>query len=302
MDLSLGTLRIIREVAQRQSFTAAARELGYSQSAVSRQIAHAEKVLKKQLFDRQTGGVRPTAAGLVLVRQSSIALEAMDAAEREMSGAPLPTAEVRLGYLPVAGPLLLPALLARISRAQAAIEVSTRQATTPSLVRALRAGALDLAVLTSRPPHRALDQETPPLRSTPLTDLSLALAVPLHGRFGGRASVNPEEIRDEAWIVDRSPSGETVLGVWPGLPGRPRILHQGADWLSKLALVRAGAGITVVPEKLPAEVLDGIHITHLVGVPPEVRRVSLAYRPGRTGPAVRTVGEALKAVVAESFR
>jgi len=301
MDLSLSTLRVLREVALRQSFTAAARELGYSQSGVSRQVGHAEKVLNQRLFERNADGVCPTEAGLILVRQSSIALEALDAAQREMSGGADPVAEIHFGYLPIAGPLLLPGLFARIGRDRPAVEVSTRQGTTPSLVKGLRAGTLDLAVLTSRPPFRAPDQMTPSLRVVPLTDLSLAVAVPLHGRFGGRSAVRAEEIVDEVWITDRAGSREGGLGLWPGLPGRQRVLHEGADWLSKLALVKAGAGITVVPRGLPSGLLEGIQVVRLEGVPPEVRRVVLACAPGRLTEAARSMIEMMKSICAEAL-
>ena len=87
MDITLTTLRVIREVAERGSFTAAAVALGYTQSAISRQVAAAEHEVGVQLFDRMTGGVRLTAAGQVLLRQGVIALDALDEAQRELTGA-----------------------------------------------------------------------------------------------------------------------------------------------------------------------------------------------------------------------
>ena len=67
MEPSLTGLRILRAVADRGSFTAAARELGYTQSAVSRQVATLEREVGATLFER-AGGVRLTAEGLVLLR------------------------------------------------------------------------------------------------------------------------------------------------------------------------------------------------------------------------------------------
>jgi DNA-binding transcriptional LysR family regulator len=63
MDLSTGTLATIRVVAERGSFTAAAAALGYTQSAVSRQVAAAEREFGTTLFDRVRGGVRLTRTG-----------------------------------------------------------------------------------------------------------------------------------------------------------------------------------------------------------------------------------------------
>jgi DNA-binding transcriptional LysR family regulator len=63
MDPSIVGLRMLREVAERGSFTAAALAMGYSQSAVSRQIAALEAAAHAELFERRPDGVRPTAAG-----------------------------------------------------------------------------------------------------------------------------------------------------------------------------------------------------------------------------------------------
>jgi DNA-binding transcriptional LysR family regulator len=49
-DFSPTGLRVLREVAQTGSFSAAARSLGYTQSAVSRQVAALEAVAGRRLF------------------------------------------------------------------------------------------------------------------------------------------------------------------------------------------------------------------------------------------------------------
>jgi hypothetical protein len=107
------------------------------------------------------------------------------------------------------------------------------------LPRALRAGSIDLAILTSRAPHRSPDQEDPPLHLETLLDVRLALAVPVNGKFGGRVSVTASEVADEPWIASPSSIAEPLRGVWPGLPGRPQVDHSSRDWLTKLELVAA---------------------------------------------------------------
>ena len=234
MDVSLTALRVIREVAERGSFTAAAVTLGYTQSAISRQIAAAEHEVGVQLFDRVTGGVRLTAAGQVLLRQGVIALDALDEAQRELTGAAVEVQRVRLGVFAAAGSALLPPALSLLRRQRPDIEVTSREGSTPSLVRALRAGSIDLAILTSRAPHRSPDQEDPPFHLETLLDVSLALAVPAHGKFSGRVSVTAADVADEPWIASPSLKDEPLLGVWPGLPGRPQVHHTSRDWLTKL--------------------------------------------------------------------
>src|SRR5438552_14107365 len=67
MDFSVAGLRVLREVAQSGSFSAAARALGYTQSAVSRQVAGLEAVAGRRLFDRSRTGVALTPAGALLL-------------------------------------------------------------------------------------------------------------------------------------------------------------------------------------------------------------------------------------------
>jgi DNA-binding transcriptional LysR family regulator len=59
-DLTLTAMRVVDEVSARGSFTAAAGALGYTQSAVSRQVSLAEQAVGAKLFDRGSRGVRPT--------------------------------------------------------------------------------------------------------------------------------------------------------------------------------------------------------------------------------------------------
>jgi DNA-binding transcriptional LysR family regulator len=65
-NASLTALRVFREVAERGTLTAAAAALGYTQSAVSRQIASLERAAGVPLLERRSDGVRLTSAGYVV--------------------------------------------------------------------------------------------------------------------------------------------------------------------------------------------------------------------------------------------
>ncbi|MFE2736278.1 LysR family transcriptional regulator substrate-binding protein [Streptomyces sp. NPDC059349] len=88
------------------------------------------------------------------------------------------------------GAAILPAALAHLAAADPQITVTTSEGTTPSLIRALRAGSLDLAVLTSRPPHRPFDGDSPRLHVETFADTELVVAVPSTGEFAGRTTVH----------------------------------------------------------------------------------------------------------------
>ncbi|MGW5360563.1 LysR substrate-binding domain-containing protein [Actinopolymorpha pittospori] len=82
---------------------------------------------------------------------------------RELPGLPEEHGTVRLGRLASAGAGLVPRALHDLHRTHPAITVLTREGSTPTLVRALSAGTLDVALLASTPPFRPPDTETPTL-------------------------------------------------------------------------------------------------------------------------------------------
>ncbi|WP_037679139.1 LysR family transcriptional regulator [Streptomyces griseus] len=293
MDISSTGLRVLRQIAESGSFTAAATRLGYTQSAVSRQAAALERSAGTALFERRPDGVRLTPAGLTLLRHARTILDCLTAAERDLTGTVSRTELVRLGLFLSAGAAILPLSLTRLAATDPQITVTTTEGTTPSLVRALRAGSIDLAVLTSRPPHRPLDGESPRLHVETVMDTELVVAVPSTGEFAGRTAVHVDELIDVPWIAAPASNAEPLLGVWPGLPGRPDIVHCARDWLTKLQLVAGGFGVTTVPSRLSPVLPPGVSLLHVEGAPPEIRRVLVARLPGRPTPAITAVTRAI---------
>lgn len=297
MDISSTGLRVLQQIAESGSFTAAAARLGYTQSAVSRQAVSLERSAGTTLFDRRPDGVRLTPAGLTLLRHARTILDCLAAAESDLTGTVPRTELVRLGLFLSAGAIILPAALTRLTATDPQITVTTTEGTTPTLIRALRAGSIDLAVLTSRPPHRPLDSESPRLHVETAVDTELVLATPSTGKFAGRTTVHVDELVDTAWIATPSSNSEPLLGVWPGLPGRPHIVHRARDWLTKLQLVANGFGVTTVPSRLSPVLPPGVSLVHVEGAPPEIRRVLVARLPGRPTPAITAVTRAITSTV-----
>jgi DNA-binding transcriptional LysR family regulator len=293
MDFSSMALRVLRQVAESGSFTAAAAQLGYTQSAISRQAAALERSAGAALFERRPDGVRLTPAGLTLLRHARTILDSVAAAEHELTGSAARTELVRLGMLPSAGAVLLPDVLTRLAETGSQVTVTTREGTTPGLIRALRAGSIDIAVLTSRPPHRPSDGESPRLHIETVEDTELCVGAQSTGVFAGRTAVHVDELVDAPWIATPSSSDEPQLGVWPGLPGRPRVVHTTSDWLTKLHLVAAGFGVTTIPSRMSTVLPHGVSLLRVEGTPPEIRRVLLARLPGRPAPGISAVVRAI---------
>ncbi len=292
-DFSPTGLRVLREVAQAGSFSAAAHSLGYTQSAVSRQVAALEAVAGRRLFERGRNGVVLTPAGARLLPRAARVLDELDAALREAAGEELAAGPVRLGAFATAAAGLVPQALATLP-----LEVSVREGTTPALTRSLRAGTLDLAILALTPPFRPLDAESPPLELTTLSERDLVIGVSSRHPFARLKAVEVRQLEGQVWVAS---AGDSLLGVWPGLAERPDVRYVVRDWLAKLQIVAAGLAITtlapIVLDALPA----GVSVVAVRGEPQETRRVVLARRPGPLdGPAARVADALIAAAQAKA--
>ncbi|MEU7477732.1 LysR family transcriptional regulator [Lentzea sp. NPDC042327] len=298
-NASLTALRVFREVAERGTLTAAATALGYTQSAVSRQIATLERAAGAVLLERRHDGVRLTAAGRVVLRRAAAALDQVDAGARELEGLPASgESTVRLGWFATAGAWLLPRALTALARTHPSITVVTREGSTPALVRAVRAGTLDVALIASAPPFRAPDDEIPALAVDTLVERSLRVAVPTTHPLARNDFIDVADLHGQRWIS--GPGDPSVMGVWPGLPERPVVAHTARDWLAKLQLVAAGLGITTVPASLVQVAPAGVRVLPVRGGPAEQRRVLLARLPGPVPDPVARLAAAVRTAFVET--
>jgi DNA-binding transcriptional LysR family regulator len=138
-------LRTFVAVARLGSFSAAAAELGYTQAAVSQQVAALENDLKTRLLNRRP--VKPTEAGVRLLEHAEPILLRLDAARADVARmTSAPAATLVVGVTPLAG--AIPALataLAGLRARMPRLDVTVRTGTRKQLAIATARGELDLA-------------------------------------------------------------------------------------------------------------------------------------------------------------
>ncbi len=290
-DLNVTGLRVLLAVADRGSFTAAAGTLGYTQSAVSRQVATLEVAAGQQLFERHRTGVRLTASGSRLLRRARVIVDELDAALADAQSNPV--GRVRLGTFPIAAASVIPDALVRLRTDHPELIVSLREATTPALVRSIRAGTIDLALVAQQPPYRPLDAETPALVVSTLIERDLVVAVAADHPLARRRAVEVEELAGQVWVASASEGGDSLMGVWPGLAERADVRYVVRDWLTKVHLVAAGLAITTIAPSLAPRLPDGVRTVSVRGEPRETRRLSLIRLPGPVPPEITAVAEAI---------
>jgi DNA-binding transcriptional LysR family regulator len=138
----------LKAVVRSGSFAVAARDLGYTASAISQQISALEKDSGLVLFEREAHGIRPTAAAHRLVDLSArvlAALAELDHEVRELASGAI--GRLRLGSFPTAGVRLVPSALSALVATRPRAEIELGEGEPEELVAALLDGDLDVALV-----------------------------------------------------------------------------------------------------------------------------------------------------------
>jgi DNA-binding transcriptional LysR family regulator len=228
-------LRYFVAVAEELNFARAAERLGMSATPLSRAIRKLESELGVTLFERSTHRVALTAAGVELLAEAKIVLDALQAAQRRAQRAGRPDPKLVLALKADGHAGMLDAVLARYEADPAALPVAIRLCEWGEQPQLLRRGEADAAFVHEPFDHTALDAE--PLITEP--------------RVAALPATHPLADRDHVSIAD--------LGL-PAEPVHPsefrRNLTAGADAhrvrdLSQLlTLVELGELVQVLPESV----------------------------------------------------
>jgi DNA-binding transcriptional LysR family regulator len=152
LGLDLRHLVALKAIANEGSFGRAAERLGYTQSAVSQQIAALERIVGLRLIERP-GGPRPislTEAGSILLRHAEAIEARLQAAKADMSALEAGDAgRLRVGTFQSVGAKIIPRLLRRFTESHPQVEVVLRESQDESeLLEMIERGELDLTFWT----------------------------------------------------------------------------------------------------------------------------------------------------------
>ncbi|ANH92998.1 MULTISPECIES: LysR family transcriptional regulator [unclassified Streptomyces] len=241
-------LRVLRAVAASGSFSAAARELGCTQPAVSQQMKALEGSAGTPLLVRTGREMRLTEAGEALVRHAGGILAGLTAAEEEVAAiAGLRAGRVRLVSFPSGSSTLVPTALAALRAAHPGTRVSLEEAEPPRSVELLRAGDCDVA-LAFRYEGAAGAEEWDDLVVRPLLTDRLVGLVPERHPLAGAGSVGIAELAGEPWIAGCPRCRGQLVEVCADAGFTPRIDFATDDYPAVAGLVGAGLGVAVLPQ------------------------------------------------------
>jgi DNA-binding transcriptional LysR family regulator len=301
--LDVKRMKVLREVAHRGSFSAAAEALSYTQSAVSQQIAALEREAGAKLVDRSARGVRLTDAGRALVRHAEAILARLADAEAELEAiAGLRGGRLRLASFPSAGATVMPLAIARFRERHPGIELTLRPAEPDDSIGALRAGEIDIALaITTESGDLACDTKDG-LEWRLLLDDPMYVAMPAGHALAHKRTLKLSELANEEWMLGSTgtcPDTSIFLRSCQAAGFQPKIVFHSDDYPAIQGFVAAGMGVSFIPDLALATVRDDIVIRSL-GARPPVRRIQAVTLAGSwSSPAKLAMLDVLVEVGAE---
>jgi DNA-binding transcriptional LysR family regulator len=289
LGVELRHLLALQAIAEHGSFGRAARALGYTQSAISQQVAALERAVGEKLIERP-GGPRPvslTEAGQLLLRHAEAIVARMKAAQADLAafseGAAGP---LRIGTYQSVSARLLPALVRRFKDAFPQVEIQlSESAIDDELEARVERGDVDLSFVM-------LPMNEAPLEAAQLIVDPYVLLVPAGSRLAGRGKPpSLREIAKEPLIGYRQCRSMAAVETAIRRAGaEPRIVFRSDDNGTVQGLVGAGIGVALVP-RLTLQPTEGVEVIHMADLLPP-RLVGIAWHRDRyRTPAARAFVE-----------
>jgi DNA-binding transcriptional LysR family regulator len=254
-DIQLPYLTTFTTVAETGSFTAAGRELGVTQAAVSQRVHTLEKRLNTALFQRQSGGVLLTEAGQKLHSFAERILSLHRAAEAELAGRKAPVAgQLTIGASSVPGENLLPLILSDFRRQFPVIQVRVRVSDSMEVMRQIESGRVAIGLVGRKIENARLEFRA-------IARDRMVFAVRQGHRWTKRKRIKLGELCSEPIILREEGSGlrhcfERALEKVGKSIGDLKIsLELGSNEAIKEAVLRGG-GVAVLSEHAVRRELD----------------------------------------------
>jgi DNA-binding transcriptional LysR family regulator len=233
--------------------SAAARELGYSQSAVTQQIQLLERQLQTALVVRLRNGIQLTEAGEVLVRHGASVLASMELALAEVEAvAGLRGGRVRIASFPSAAATILPRALGAMTKKYPDLAFTLTEAEPPRALEMLRRGECDIAIVYN---YVGVGRDDKPLeqlhngeRGVRLLEENVHIAMPETHPAADKRWVEMSDLRSSRWIAGCPECRGNLLDACDTAGFIPDIAFETDDYLALQSLAAAGLGVALVPD------------------------------------------------------
>ncbi len=295
--LDVKRMRILREVANSGSFSAAADVLYLSQSAVSQQVATLEREVGMSLLERTSAGPKLTDAGRALVTHADAVICRLEEAERELAAiAGLEGGRLRLVGFPTASATLLTRAVSTFRDRFPSVELQLAEAEPEASIPALKRGDYDLALtydyeFNPDAPDRDIERRL-------LLEEEMRVALPPAHALTKRRAVKIEDLAEEDWLVGVSSGScrDHLILLCRAAGFEPRISFESDYYQVLQGLVLAGMGVTLLPELALAGRHPDLELRPVAPKTPRRRVWATALAAGSRAPATDAMFEVLDEV------
>ncbi|MBM9463719.1 LysR family transcriptional regulator [Aeromicrobium sp. YIM 150415] len=250
--IELKHLRLLRSAVAHGTISGAARELGYSQPALTQQIQALERYLGTPVLVRSRRGIVPTDAGRILLRHAELVLQSIALAESEIEAvAGLRSGRIRIACFPSAAGALMPQMFARMKKDHPGLHFEMIEADSAKAVELVRRGECDLAIiyshLTEGETFDAVELGEDEVL-TPLFDERVDVVLPTSHPLVSKRWVDVRELRDDLWIAGCPRCRGNLEHLCRVAGFEPQIGFETDDYLALHRLAALGLGVALAPE------------------------------------------------------
>lgn len=249
--IELKQLQMLAAIQRHGTISGAARELGFSQPAVSQQVGNMERMLSTPLLVRTRSGVMLTEAGTVLVTAAAPASALVSQAVSEVQAiAGLRAGTVRVTGFPSVAATILPTAFAALRRSFPGLSFVLVENQPTEALEMLRNGDCDVAIIFDYPGN-----ETPPEpellpneRSTTLLEETVYAVLPTGHPLAKQKQINLADLADDEWIAGCPNCRDHLVKACHAVGFVPTIAFETDDYLAAQALVANGLGVALLTD------------------------------------------------------
>ncbi|WP_199434345.1 LysR family transcriptional regulator [Qaidamihabitans albus] len=292
--LDVRRMQVLRAVITSGSISAAARNLGYTPSAVSQQLSVLEREAGLILLERAGRGVRPTAAGMLLSEHAEVVSTQLAKAEAALADLREGrTGRLAIRYFATAGAALVPPAVAALRREYPGIQVDLKLVEPDDPLPEVESGDADVAIVVfprSKPPAKGVEL-------VHLLDDPYRAVLPRAHPLARRRVLDLADLADETWVGNEWPPGpcrDVMLNACGAAGFAPNFVVESEDYQTAQGFVAAGLGVSLIPVLALGSPHPGVAVRR-VRHPEPVRVIHAAIAArARDQPAVRSLLAAMR--------
>ncbi|MFB9267624.1 LysR substrate-binding domain-containing protein [Bradyrhizobium erythrophlei] len=245
--ITLQHLRFAVTASDAGSLRKAAHFLAVRHSILSRAIGQFEHLVGAALFERSSGGVRPTPAGRDVLRIARFILEQVDVLfETGRATAAGEAGHLAIGFCMSVLAGNLRATLLEFKRCYPEVEITTVERSHSHLLNALQNGTLDVVIASERLASTAM------IRVLPLWSERILISLPANHELATREVIYSTDLRDQSVLLSPQDPGreleELLISKLLLCESRPKIERHEVSRSVVKSLVSMGLGVTLALE------------------------------------------------------